>query len=162
MIDKYERILKRNIRRVEEFRKNKNIKITVLESNTSDFALNLIEKLNKKHNLNLKLNIKTYKNIEEVFIEKDSIAVIPLEAIFLSYLIYTYTNERKYLEIFKFEKNISFNISEFYISKYLNKEPRIFTTNYKPLLDFIYDIMKRNEKYESSLPNFLSYLRKYY
>jgi len=162
MLDKYEKILKRNIRRVREFKKNKEIKIIALESNTSNFTLNLIEKLNKKYNLNLKLNITTYKNIEEISIEKESIAVIPLEAVFLSYLIYTYTNERKYLKIFKFEKNISFNISEFYISKHLNKEPKIFTTNYKLILDFIYDIMKRNEKYANSLPNFLSYLRKYY
>jgi len=162
MLSRYEKILKRNIRRVKEFKKNKEIKIIALESNTSEFALNLIERLNKKYNLNLKLDMTTYKNIEEISIEKESIAVIPLEATFLSYLIYTYTNEKRYLEIFKFEKNISFNISEFYISKYLNKEPKIFTSDYKLILDFIYDIMKKNEKYANSLPNFLLYLRKYY
>jgi len=162
MLERYEKILKRNIRNIKEFKKNKNINIITLESNTSDFSINLIEKLNKKYKLGLSLNIKTYKNIEDISLENNSIVVIPLEAVFLSYLIYTYTRESMYLEIFKFEKNITYNVSEFYLSKYLNRSPKHFTQKYKLLLDFIYDTMGKNEKYANSLSNFLSYLRKYY
>jgi len=162
MLERYEKILKRNIRNVKEFKKNRDINIVTLESNTSDFSISLIKRLDKKYNLQLNLNIKTYENVEDVFLDNNSIAIIPLEAVFLSYLIYTYTNEGKYLEIFKFEKNIAHNLSEFYLSKYLNKRPKYFTQKYKMLLDFIYNIIEKNEKYTNSLSNFLSYLRKYY
>jgi len=162
MLERYERILKRNIRNIKEFKKSKNINIITLYSNTSDFSISLLDRLNKKYKLNLNLNIKSYKNIEDISLENNSIIIIPLEAVFLSYLIYIYTKENKYLDIFKFEKNIVHNISEFYLSKYLNKDPKFFTQKYKLLLDFIYDVMRKNEKYANSLPNFLSYLRKYY
>ncbi|MGC9132822.1 MAG: hypothetical protein ACP5GJ_00205 [Nanopusillaceae archaeon] len=161
----YEKYTKREIRLSKKFKKNSEINIIALESNTKDFALNIIKNIDKKFNMNFKINLKTYKKIEEIELTKDSILILPIEGIFLSFLIYNYNKDEKYKYFIKkkneFFYNIGYNISEYYISKNINKEP-FFFTEYKDLLKFIYDIISLKEKYVFGLKNILDYFSKYY
>ncbi len=162
MLRRYEKILKRNIRRTKAFRKGNKIKIISISSNTLNFCMGIIDKLNKKYDLQLHLEITKYDKLEDIKFEP-SIMIIPIEAIILSYLIYTYTKDVKYLNLFKYqENNLVYNLSEFYISKYMKSRPVFFTSSYRKLLDFIYDIIGKKEKYANSLSNFFSYLKKFY
>jgi len=163
MIEKYRRKIKRNIRKTKLFKKGNKIRIAALLSNTRDFSIDLIKKVNEKHNLNLKIETIEYKNLEEFSFDNADIIIVPLEGVFLSFLLYSYIKEPIFLKIFKsIDVNITYNISELYISKYLKKNPSMFSLKYREILEFVYRIMERNEKYVSSLSNFLSYFRKYY
>jgi hypothetical protein len=51
----YEKLTKREIRNSKKFKKDSNINIIALESNTKDFVLDIINKIDKKFNMDLKL-----------------------------------------------------------------------------------------------------------
>jgi len=161
----YERLTKREIRNSKKFKRNSNVNIIALESNTKDFVLDIINKIDKKFNMGFKINLNIYKKIEEIEIKENSILILPIEGVFLSFLLYNYKKEEKYKYLIqkknKYFYNIAYNISEYYISKYLNKEPYIFT-DYKDMLNFIYEIISMKEKYVFGIKNILDYLSKYY
>jgi hypothetical protein len=161
----YEKLTKREIRNSKKFKKNSNINIIALESNTKDFVLDIINKIDKKYNMEFKINLNIYKKIEEIEIKENSILILPIEGVFLSFLLYNYKKEEKYKYLIqkknKYFYNIAYNVSEYYISKYLNKEPYIFT-DYKDMLNFIYEIISMKEKYVFGIKNILDYLSKYY
>jgi len=161
----YEKLTKREIRNSKKFKKNSNINIIALESNTKDFVLDIINKIDKKFNMRFKINLNIYKKIEEIEIKENSILILPIEGVFLSFLLYNYKKEEKYKYLIqknnKYFYNIGYNVSEYYISKYLNKEPYIFTY-YKDMLNFIYEIISTKEKYVFGIKNILDYLSKYY
>lgn len=165
MIKYFEKILKREIRNTKKFKRNSTIKIIGISSNTYDFSISLIKKISKKYNLNIKIIEEKYNSLEEIELYKDSILIIPLEGVFLSFLLYNFKKEEKYYFLFKKEKdfqNISYKISEYLISHYLNKIPSIIDNKYSEIIDMIYSLIKRNKKYAISLGNFLDYIQKYY
>ncbi|MFZ8800771.1 MAG: hypothetical protein ACO2ON_01140 [Candidatus Nanopusillus sp.] len=161
----YEKLTKKEIRISKKFKKNSNINIIALESNTKDFVLDIINKIDKKFNMEFKINLNIYRKIEEIEIKENSILILPIEGVFLSFLSYNYKKEEKYKYLIqknnKYFYNIGYNISEYYISKYLNKKPYIFT-DYKDMLNFIYEIISMKEKYVFGIKNILDYLSKYY
>jgi len=161
----YEKLTRREIRNSKKFKKYSNINIIALESNTRDFVLDIINKIDKKFNMEFKINLNIYKKIEEIEIKENSILILPIEGVFLSFLLYNYKKEEKYKYLIqknnKYFYNIGYNISEYYISKYLNKQPQIFT-DYKDMLNFIYETISMKEKYVSGIKNILDYLSKYY
>ena len=161
----YEKLTRREIRNSKKFKKDSNINIIALESNTRDFVLDIINKIDKKFNMEFKINLNIYKKIEEIEIKENSILILPIEGVFLSFLLYNYKKEEKYKYLIqknnKYFYNIGYNISEYYISKYLNKQPQIFT-DYKDMLNFIYETISMKEKYVSGIKNILDYLSKYY
>ncbi|MGC9079708.1 MAG: hypothetical protein ACP5G1_03160 [Nanopusillaceae archaeon] len=162
----YEKLLKREIRLSKKFKKDNKIDIICLESNSKDFSLNIIKNIDRKFNMNFKLNIKSYKYIEDIELINDSILILPIEGVFLSFLIYNYNKEEKYKYFIskknEFFYNIGYSLSEFYISKYLKKEPYVFTKEYEDLLKFIYDIVSSKEKFVFGIKDILEYLSKYY
>ena len=161
----YEKLTRGEIRNSKKFKKDSNINIIALESNTRDFVLDIINKIDKKFNMEFKINLNIYKKIEEIEIKENSILILPIEGVFLSFLLYNYKKEEKYKYLIqknnKYFYNIGYNISEYYISKYLNKQPQIFT-DYKDMLNFIYETISMKEKYVSGIKNILDYLSKYY
>ncbi|BFI73295.1 hypothetical protein YN1_2820 [Nanoarchaeota archaeon] len=161
----YEKYTKREIRLSKMFKRNKEINIITVESNTKDFVMNIINNIDKKFNMNFKINLNMYKKIEEIELLKDSVLIIPIEGVFLSFLLYNYLKDEKYKYFIskknKYFYNIGYNVSELYISKIYNKEPYFFTEN-KDMLKFIYDILSLKEKYVFGLKNMLEYFSKYY
>ncbi len=162
----YERYVKRDIRNSKKFKRSEEINIIALRSNSKDFVIDIIKKIDKKNNMNFKLNIQEYKYIEDVPIKDDIIYIIPIEAVFLSFLVYNYISKENYKYLikkkFKNSYNIAYNVSEYYISKINNKKEYYFTREYADILSFIYKIISLKEKYVFGMKNFLEYFSKYY
>lgn len=164
MIRYYEKVIKREIRRTRRFRKNSYIKIIGILSNVYDFSMQIIEKISKKHNLNIKIDKIIYENLTDVKLEENAIFIIPLEGVFLSYLLYNVNNNEKYYFIFKKYKNLNicYKVSEYVLSKYINKIPYSIDKTYNKIIEFMYKLFEKNEKYAISLGKFLDYIEKYY
>ncbi|MEM1688209.1 MAG: hypothetical protein QXI77_02345 [Nanopusillaceae archaeon] len=164
MIKYYEKVIKREIRGTKRFRKDSYIKIIGVSSNVYDFSIQIIEKISKKYNLNIKIDKIIYKNLTDIELEENVIFIIPLEGVFLSYLLYNVNNDEKYYFIFKKYKNlnISYKVSEYVLSKYINKIPCSIDKRYYKIIEFIYKLFEKNEKYAISLGKFLDYIEKYY
>ena len=115
----YEKLTKREIRISKKFKKNSNINIIALESNTKDFVLDIINKIDKKFNMGFKINLNIYRKIEKIEIKENSILILPIEGVFLSFLLYNYKKEEKYKYLIqksnKYFYNIGYNISEYII-----------------------------------------------
>ncbi|BBL45871.1 hypothetical protein MJ1_0730 [Nanobdella aerobiophila] len=162
----YEKYLKSEIRKSKKFKKNNTINIISVKSNTKNFSIDILNKLNNKHNIGYKIILKEYNNIEDIILEKDSIIILPIEGVFLSFLIYNYNKEEKYKYLItknnEYIFNIGYDISEYYISKINNLEPVFFTEKYKNILKFIYDTVSLKEKYVFGIKNTLEYLSRYY
>ena len=69
---------KREIRISKKFKRNSNINIIALESNTKDFVLDIINKIDKKFNIGFKINLNIYKKVEEIEIKENSILILPV------------------------------------------------------------------------------------
>ncbi|MEM0379372.1 MAG: hypothetical protein QW038_00465 [Nanopusillaceae archaeon] len=164
MIKYYERIIKREIRKTKKFRKNNIVRIVGIKSNTYDFSMNIIKKISEKYSLNLKIDENVYKNLGDLELKEDSILIIPLEGVFLSYIIYKTENIDRFYLIFKKYKplNICYRVSEFVLSKYLNKKPYKIDEKYFKIIEFMYKIFEKNEKYAIAVGKFLDYIEKYY
>jgi|GEM_PF-1673503 len=165
IIKRYEKIIKRKIRESKLFKKNNIVNIIGIESNTLKFFLEIINKINNKFNLNLQINIEVYKNLEDININNKEriVLVIPIEGIFFYFLLYFLEKKQNLPINEKSNKyfNITYYVSEYHLSKSLNKIPKL-NTNKKEILDFIYSIISRNEKYSSSLARSINYLIKFF
>lgn len=164
MIRYYEKIIKREIRKTKRFRKNSTIKIIGLASNVYNFSIDLIRKISERNNLNLKIIENLYENLTDIMLEENAILIIPLEGVFLSYIIYLLNQDKKYYDLFKKYRNlnIGYKISEFLLSKYTKKDPFRIDEKYYFFIDFLYKVFEKNEKYALSLGKFMEHIEKYY
>lgn len=160
MLNRYEKILKREIRNSRKFYKNSEINIISVNSTTKDFALGIIKRLNDKFSLNFKINLIEYQFLEDIELMDNSILILPIEGVFVSFFMYNLTKDEKYKKMIKRKDNfynIAYSLSEFYIAKYLEKSPKIFCKN-EALLRRIYDLVSINEKFISGLENSLEFI----
>ena len=164
MLERYKKIVKRKIRESRQFKKNRTIKVIGVTSNTFDFTIDIIRTINKKYNLNLKLDLKKYECIEDINLkEKEyTLLIIPAEAIITSFILdfAGISNEYKWLVYEKTQNyfNITYWVSEYYISRYLNKEPKRMFRSYQQVESFVYYSISRNEKHISATLRMISYL----
>lgn len=157
---RFEKILKREIRNSGLF-DDEEINIIGVKSNTLGFSFNLIKSIIEKDKLDKKINLYEYNNISEIkFLNKKSMLVLPIEGVFLSFLIYFYKRDDKFKIFIKKDTeyfyNIAYKISEYYLS---NKET-IFEQSYYNLNLFVYDLIKIKEKYFSGLSRILEEIGK--
>jgi len=167
MLERYKKLIKRKIRESRQFKKDKSIKIVGISSNTFDFTIDIIKTVDRKHNLNLMLDLEEYEYIEDINLkEKEgTILIIPAEAIITSFILDFADISSKYKWLI-YEKtqnyfNIAYWISEYYISKYLNKKPKGMFRSYRQIESFVSSSISKNEKHVSATLRMISYLSNY-
>ncbi|HIP66764.1 MAG TPA: hypothetical protein EYH09_01395 [Candidatus Nanopusillus sp.] len=164
MLERFKKLIKRKIRESQKFKKNKLIKIVGISSNTLDFIIDIIRTINNKYKLNLELDLERYKYIEEVVLKEDgyTLLVIPAEAVITSFILdfADISNDYRWLIYEKTKKyfNVAYWVSEYYISKYLNKDPKRMFKSYRQVENFVYFSISRNEKHINATLRIISYL----